>query len=48
VQAQFMAYMCLGDGFSIISETIFENRFMHVAELRRMGRGSTFRGTRPR
>jgi UDP-N-acetylglucosamine 1-carboxyvinyltransferase len=32
-----MAYMCLGDGFSIISETIFENRFMHVAELRRMG-----------
>ena len=37
VQAQFMAYMCLGDGFSILSETIFENRFMHVAELRRMG-----------
>jgi UDP-N-acetylglucosamine 1-carboxyvinyltransferase len=37
VQAQFMAYMCLGDGFSIVSETIFENRFMHVAELRRMG-----------
>ncbi len=36
-QAQFMAYMCLGDGFSIIRETIFENRFMHVAELRRMG-----------
>jgi len=39
VQAQFMAYMCLGDGFSIISEAIFENRFMHVAELRRMGAG---------
>ena len=37
VQAQFMAYMCLGDGFSIVTETIFENRFMHVAELRRMG-----------
>jgi len=37
MQAQFMAYMCLGDGFSVISETIFENRFMHVAELRRMG-----------
>ncbi len=37
LQAQLMAYMCLGDGFSIISETIFENRFMHVAELRRMG-----------
>jgi UDP-N-acetylglucosamine 1-carboxyvinyltransferase len=37
VQAQFMAYMCLGDGESLIRETIFENRFMHVAELRRMG-----------
>jgi UDP-N-acetylglucosamine 1-carboxyvinyltransferase len=37
VQAQFMAYMCLGDGFSIVKETIFENRFMHAAELRRMG-----------
>jgi UDP-N-acetylglucosamine 1-carboxyvinyltransferase len=37
VQAQFMAYMCLGDGFSVVSETIFENRFMHVAELLRMG-----------
>jgi UDP-N-acetylglucosamine 1-carboxyvinyltransferase len=37
MQAQFMAYMCLGDGFSVISETIFENRFMHVMELRRMG-----------
>ena len=37
VQAQFMAYLCLGDGFSILKETIFENRFMHVAELRRMG-----------
>jgi UDP-N-acetylglucosamine 1-carboxyvinyltransferase len=37
VQAQFMAFMCLCEGFSIIRETIFENRFMHVAELRRMG-----------
>ncbi len=37
VQAQFMAYLCLGNGFSIVRETIFENRFMHVAELRRMG-----------
>lgn len=36
-QAQFMAYMCLCEGFSIIRETVFENRFMHVAELRRMG-----------
>jgi UDP-N-acetylglucosamine 1-carboxyvinyltransferase len=37
MQAQFMAYMCLGDGFSLVNETIFENRFMHVAELMRMG-----------
>ena len=37
VQAQFMAYMCLCEGQSTIQETIFENRFMHVAELRRMG-----------
>ncbi|OGW39705.1 MAG: UDP-N-acetylglucosamine 1-carboxyvinyltransferase [Nitrospirae bacterium RBG_13_39_12] len=37
MQAQFMALMCLADGTSIIKETIFENRFMHVAELRRMG-----------
>ncbi|MCL2103368.1 MAG: UDP-N-acetylglucosamine 1-carboxyvinyltransferase, partial [Syntrophorhabdaceae bacterium] len=44
-QAQFMAYMCMGDGFSIISETIFENRFMHVAELRRMGAGIDVSGS---
>ena len=37
MQAQFMALMSLADGTSIIKETIFENRFMHVAELRRMG-----------
>jgi len=37
VQAQFMALMCVADGTSIIRETIFENRFMHVGELRRMG-----------
>lgn len=37
LQAQFMAMMCLAEGTSIISETIFENRFMHVLELRRMG-----------
>lgn len=36
-QAQFMAMMCLGKGTSIITETIFENRFMHVGELIRMG-----------
>ncbi|MDX8397042.1 MAG: UDP-N-acetylglucosamine 1-carboxyvinyltransferase [Mariprofundaceae bacterium] len=37
LQAQFMAMMCLADGSSVISETIFENRFMHVQELVRMG-----------
>ncbi|MBI5409031.1 MAG: UDP-N-acetylglucosamine 1-carboxyvinyltransferase [Nitrospirae bacterium] len=37
MQAQFMAMMALADGTSIITENIFENRFMHVAELRRMG-----------
>jgi len=37
MQAQFMALMCLSDGVSIITESIFENRFMHAAELRRMG-----------
>ncbi len=37
LQAQFMAMMCVADGMSLISETIFENRFMHVQELVRMG-----------
>ncbi len=37
VQAQFMALMCLAKGQSIISETVFENRFMHAAELKRLG-----------
>jgi len=37
LQAQFMAMMCVADGTSLISETIFENRFMHVQELIRMG-----------
>ena len=37
MQAQFMALLGLGDGVSRITETIFENRFMHAAELRRMG-----------
>ncbi len=37
MQAQFMALMCLGDGVSVITERIFENRFMHVLELKRMG-----------
>jgi len=37
LQAQFMALMTMSDGLSVIHETIFENRFMHVAELQRMG-----------
>ena len=37
IQAQFMALMTLSQGQSIIIEKIFENRFMHVAELKRMG-----------
>ena len=37
MQAQFMALMTLANGLSVITETIFENRFMHVSELRRMG-----------
>ena len=37
MQAQFMVLMSVAGGFSIISETIFENRFIHVSELRRMG-----------
>jgi UDP-N-acetylglucosamine 1-carboxyvinyltransferase len=37
MQAQFMAVMALSEGLSVITENIFENRFMHVAELKRMG-----------
>jgi UDP-N-acetylglucosamine 1-carboxyvinyltransferase len=37
MQAQFMSLMTLANGTSVINETIFENRFTHVAELRRMG-----------
>jgi UDP-N-acetylglucosamine 1-carboxyvinyltransferase len=44
MQAQFMAMMCIADGTSVISESIFENRFMHVGELRRMGADITIEG----
>ena len=37
MQSQFMAYMCMAEGASHFTETIFENRFMHVDELRKMG-----------
>ncbi|MEW6409222.1 MAG: UDP-N-acetylglucosamine 1-carboxyvinyltransferase [Nitrospirota bacterium] len=44
MQAQMMALMCIADGLSVISETVFENRFMHIAELRRMGANITVKG----
>ena len=37
MQAQFMVLMSVANGTSVISETIFDNRFIHVSELRRMG-----------
>jgi UDP-N-acetylglucosamine 1-carboxyvinyltransferase len=37
MQAQFMALMTVASGTSVITETVFENRFMHVDELKRMG-----------
>ena len=37
MQAQFMALMSVSKGTSVIIETVFENRFMHVDELKRMG-----------
>ncbi|HZA13926.1 MAG TPA: UDP-N-acetylglucosamine 1-carboxyvinyltransferase [Myxococcaceae bacterium] len=44
MQAQLMVMMCVADGTSVISENIFENRFMHVAELHRMGADITIQG----
>ena len=37
MQAQFMAVNCIADGASRVTETIFENRFMHVQEMNRLG-----------
>ncbi len=37
MQAQFMAMNCIAEGSSVVTETIFENRFMHVSELQRLG-----------
>ena len=45
MQAQFMALMCLADSASVISENIFENRFMHVSELMRFGADITTEGS---
>ncbi len=46
LQAQMMAALCTADGRSVIAETIFENRFMHVYELNRMGADVQVEGTR--
>lgn len=45
LQAQFMALACFAEGTSLIRETIFENRFMHVPELMRLGADITLQGT---
>ena len=46
LQAQYMALMTQADGISIITETIFENRFMHAQELMRMGANIRVEGRR--
>ena len=45
MQAQFMALMAVADGASMITESIFENRFMHVPELCRMGANVNVHGS---
>ena len=45
MQAQFTVLNCMGKGESHVKETIFENRFMHVQELNRMGTDITINGT---
>jgi UDP-N-acetylglucosamine 1-carboxyvinyltransferase len=44
MQAQFLALMCFARGESVITETIFENRFQHIPELQRMGANVALRG----
>ncbi|WCT72037.1 UDP-N-acetylglucosamine 1-carboxyvinyltransferase [Sphingomonas naphthae] len=44
MQAQFMAMLALAEGASVLTETIFENRYMHVPELTRMGADIQVRG----
>ena len=46
LQAQFMVLLCLAKGRSSITENIFENRFMHVAELRRLGAKIIIKGNK--
>ena len=45
MQAQFTVLNCIGNGNSYVKETIFENRFMHIQELNRMGTDITINGT---
>jgi UDP-N-acetylglucosamine 1-carboxyvinyltransferase len=44
MQAQLMAVLCTADGSSVVTERVFENRFMHVPELQRMGADITLSG----
>lgn len=44
MQAQFMVLLCLAEGASTVTETIFENRFIHVGELQRMGANIEIKG----
>jgi UDP-N-acetylglucosamine 1-carboxyvinyltransferase len=44
MQAQFMALNCIAQGAGVITETIFENRFMHALELQRLGADITIEG----
>ena len=46
MQAQFMALNAVAEGAAVITETIFENRFMHVQELQRLGANSSIEGKR--
>ncbi len=46
LQAQFMVLLCLANGQSSITENIFENRFMHVAELKRLGAKIIIKGNK--
>lgn len=44
LQAQIMAMMAIGNGLSVITETVFENRFMHISEMMRMGADIVIQG----
>ncbi|MEM7410122.1 MAG: UDP-N-acetylglucosamine 1-carboxyvinyltransferase [Myxococcota bacterium] len=44
MQAQLMATLCVAEGASVVTERVFENRFMHVPELQRMGADITLSG----